>query len=110
MASVSTRLKDAPDLAIEVIWTGGGVDNLEVCRKLAIGEVRDGAVLMYRLNDEHYTGLAPSPALPDLDVNLPARLPDSQDQTRALLALRDSLQQSERGFTSDRRGMIRSSR
>jgi hypothetical protein len=46
MASVATRLEDAPDLAIELIWTGGGRDNLEVCRKLAVGEVWHGAVLI----------------------------------------------------------------
>lgn len=32
-------LKDTPDLAIEVVWTSGGLDRLEVYRGLGVGEV-----------------------------------------------------------------------
>jgi Uma2 family endonuclease len=88
------HLKDAPDLAIEVIWTSGGLDKLEVYRALGVEEVwlwRDGTIRMYRLSGEHYTDLARSLAFPDLDVSLLARLADNEDQTRALLQFRDSL-------------------
>lgn len=90
-----TRLKDTPDLAIEVIWTSGGLDKLEVYRALGVEEVwlwRDGTIRMYRLSGEHYTDLARSLAFPDLDVSLLARLADNEDQTQALLQFRDSLQ------------------
>jgi Uma2 family endonuclease len=88
------RLKYAPDLAIEVIWTSGGLDKLEVYRALGVAEVwiwRDGAIHMYRLGGERYTALDHSLAFPDLDVSLLARLADTDDQTQALLTFRDSL-------------------
>jgi Uma2 family endonuclease len=88
------RLKDTPDLAIEVIWTSGGLDKLEVYRALGVTEVwlwRDGTIRMYQLSGEHYTDLAQSLAFPDLNVTLLARLADSEDQTQALLKFRDSL-------------------
>ncbi len=88
------RLKDAPDLAIEVIWTGGGLDKLDVYRKLDVSEVwlwREGMIRMYRLSDACYMSLARSLAFPDLDVSLLARLAASEDQAQALLAFRDSL-------------------
>jgi len=88
------RFKDAPDLAIEVIWTSGGLDKLEVYRALGVAEVwlwRDGTIHMYRLSGERYTDLAHSLAFPDLDVGLLARLADTDDQTQSLLTFRDSL-------------------
>jgi len=88
------RRKDTPDLAIEVIWTSGGLDKLEVYRALGVEEVwlwRDGAIRMYRLSGDQYTDLARSLAFPDLDVSLLARLADNEDQTHALLELRDRL-------------------
>jgi len=88
------RRKDTPDLAIEVIWTSGGLDKLDVYRVLGVEEVwlwRDGTIRMYRLTGEHYTDLARSLAFPDLDVSLLARLADNEDQTQALLKFRDSL-------------------
>jgi Uma2 family endonuclease len=88
------HFKDAPDLAIEVIWTSGGLDKLEVYRALGVAEVwlwRDGTIYMYRLGGERYTALDHSLAFPDLDVSLLARLADTDDQTRALLTFRDSL-------------------
>jgi Uma2 family endonuclease len=88
------RLKDAPDLALEVIWTSGGLDKLEVYRALGVEEVwlwRDGTIRMYRLRAEHYTDLTRSLAFPDLDVSLLARLADNEDQTQALLEFRNSL-------------------
>lgn len=86
--------KDTPDLAIEVIWTSGGLDKLEVYRALGVAEVwlwREGTIRMFRLSAEHYTDLARSLAFPDLDVGLLARLADDENQTQALLKFRDSL-------------------
>jgi Uma2 family endonuclease len=89
-----TRGKDSPDLAIEVIWTSGGLDKLEVYRALGVEEVwfwHDGTIRMYRLSGECYTDLAHSLAFPGLDVSLLAQLADYEDQTQALLKFRDSL-------------------
>jgi Uma2 family endonuclease len=88
------RRKDTPDLAIEVIWTSGGLDKLEVYRALGVEEVwlwHEGAIQMYRLSGEHYTDLARSLAFPDLEVSLLARLADDESQTQALVTFRDSL-------------------
>ena len=41
----SDQNKQLPDLAIEVVWTSGGIDKLEIYRRLGVGEVwfwRDG--------------------------------------------------------------------
>jgi Uma2 family endonuclease len=88
------RIKNAPDLAVEVIWTSGGLDKLEVYRALGVEEVwlwRDGTIRMYRLSGDHYTDLAHSLAFPDLDVSRLARLADYEDQTQALMKFRDGL-------------------
>ena len=48
---------DCPDLAIEVVWTSGGVNKLEVYRKLAVREVwiyEKGAFRLFRLEGERY--------------------------------------------------------
>jgi Uma2 family endonuclease len=92
------RLKDAPDLAIEVIWTSGGLDRLEVYRGLGVREVwlwRDGAIRMYQLRGEHYDELARSLALPGLDLSLLARLASYEDQHQALLEFRANLRAGE---------------
>lgn len=88
------RLKDTPDLAIEVIWTSGGLDKLKVYRALGVEEVwlwRDGTIRMYGLDGEHYTDLVRSLAFPDLNLTLLAQLAEYEDQTQALLEFRDSL-------------------
>ncbi|HVS01436.1 MAG TPA: Uma2 family endonuclease [Thermoanaerobaculia bacterium] len=86
--------KEVPDLAIEVIWTSGGVDKLEVFRGLGIGEVwqwRDGAIDIHGLEGDRYTLLARSRAFPALDVPLLARLAGAEDQHEALLELQAAL-------------------
>ena len=64
---------DRPDLAIEVVWTSGGVDKLEVYRKLRVREVwiwRKGNLLLYALRGEQYEPLAASEVLPGVDLQL----------------------------------------
>ncbi len=36
---VGDQSKDRPDLAIEVIWTSGGIGKIEIYRRLGVGEV-----------------------------------------------------------------------
>jgi Uma2 family endonuclease len=43
---VGDQDKPTPDLAIEVVWTSGGIDKLEIYGRLGIGEVVDPACLL----------------------------------------------------------------
>src|SRR6185369_3053421 len=49
--------RDVPDLAIEVVWTSGGIDKLEIYRRLGINEVwfwREGRLEVHLLQPEGY--------------------------------------------------------
>ncbi|MCX5741357.1 MAG: Uma2 family endonuclease [Proteobacteria bacterium] len=62
--------KDRPDLAIEVVWTSGGIDKLEVYRRLGIAEVWfwiEGSVAVYVLDDAGFARRATSACLPGFD-------------------------------------------
>jgi Uma2 family endonuclease len=44
--------KEVPDLALEVVWTSGGLDKLEIYRRLGVGEVwiwKDGRITVHAL-------------------------------------------------------------
>jgi Uma2 family endonuclease len=65
--------KEFPDLAIEVIVTSGGVDKLEVYRRLGVTEVwffRDDAFVVYCLRGEAYEQVSASELLPDLELGI----------------------------------------
>lgn len=65
--------KPRPDLVIEVIWTSGGIDKLEIYRALGIAEVWfwiDEHIEMHVLQDGRYQRTDRSRWLPDLDVAL----------------------------------------
>ena len=71
--------KDRPDLAIEVVWTSGGIDKLEVYRQLGIAEVwfwRDERITVHILRGERYEAVLRSSALPGLDTALLASFLD----------------------------------
>jgi len=82
--------KPRPDLAIEVVWTSGGIDKLEVYRRLGIGEVWfwiEDAVTAHVLVDGQYQTRTRSALLPDFDFGLVAEmlaLPSLSDVRRAL--------------------------
>jgi Uma2 family endonuclease len=60
-----------PDLAIEVVWTSGGIDKLDVYRKLGVPEVwywDEGAIQVYRLRGERYVRARASVALRGIDL------------------------------------------
>ncbi len=87
--------KDRPDLAIEIVWTHGGIDKLEVYRRLEVGEVwfwQADAIAVHVLGAHGYAASARSVCLPDLDLALVCRLAmvepmsDSIKQLRAALA------------------------
>jgi len=83
-----------PDLAIEVVWTSGGIDKLEVYRRLGVREVwywRDGRIDLFALRDERYEPLDASAVLPGIDHALLSRFIDERPMTRAVRAYRRAL-------------------
>ncbi len=67
------QAKARPDLVIEVIWTSGGIDKLEIYQQLGIAEVWfwiDGKLDVHALRDGRYERVATSRWLPGLDLAL----------------------------------------
>ena len=86
------RAKSVPDLAIEVVWTTGGIDKLEIYRGLGVGEVwfwRDGQIDAYVLCEGQYQLATASELLPGLDLALVGRLATASPRD-ALAELRKS--------------------
>jgi Uma2 family endonuclease len=87
---------DRPDVAIEVIWTSGGIDKLEVYRKLGVREVwfyERGTLRFFALRaGDQYHEIACSELLPQLPVDVLLECLREPDQTSALRALRSKLQ------------------
>ncbi len=86
--------KDWPDLAIEVVWTHGGIDKLEAYRRLQVGEVwfwdRD-AISVHVLGRGGYEPRARSISLPELDLELVCRLARIEPASAAVRQLRARL-------------------
>jgi Uma2 family endonuclease len=83
------KRKPRPDLAIEVIWTSGGVDKLDVYRKLRFGEVwiwQQGRIQVHVLRGAHYEAVPASEALPGIDL---VELVSFLDRPTASQAIRD---------------------
>lgn len=88
--------KEVPDLAIEVVWTHGGLHKLEIYRGLGVGEVwiwRDGAIAVYALGGAGYERVERSRLLPDLDLAFLTSFLDRDSQTQAVRAFRAALRQ-----------------
>ena len=95
--AVSTGRPARPDLAIEVIWTSGGIDKLEVYRGLGVGEVwiwREGAIEVHVLVADNYRRGEQSALFPGLDLAELASFIDPEDQTAAVRRYRDALARS----------------
>ena len=85
---------DRPHLAIEVEWTSGRIDKLDIYRKLGVPEVwywRKGRITVYRLDGEHYAPTAASEMLPGLDLELLMRFLDHPTVFDAIIAYREAL-------------------
>ena len=66
-----------PDLALEVVWTSGGLNKLEIYRRLGVPEVWSwikGALSVHRLEGNAYARTETSALLPDLDLPWLVRL------------------------------------
>jgi hypothetical protein len=62
-----------PQLAIEVVWTAGRIDTLDIYRKLGVAEVwywRRGRIQPYALRGERYLPVDRSEVLPGLELEL----------------------------------------
>lgn len=90
--------KEIPDLAIEVVHSSGGIDKLEVYRRLGVREVWffiAGAFEVFRLRGGVYRRARKSFALRGIDLHEVARIVrtiDRAKQTRAVRAYRKALQ------------------
>ncbi|ETW93925.1 MAG: hypothetical protein ETSY1_37120 [Candidatus Entotheonella factor] len=90
--------KEFPDLVIEVIVTSGGVDKLEIYRRLGVTEVwffQDDAFTLYCLRDDAYEQIAASELLPDLDLNLLIDYAAQSDPLDALIEYRQRVKGNE---------------
>lgn len=88
------RKTQRPDLAIEVIWTSGGLDKLKIYRKLGVAEVwiwRRGTLTPHVLRGESYETAARSEVLPGIDLGQLIRFLDQPTTSAAIRAYRDSL-------------------
>ena len=86
--------KDLPDLAIEVIVTSGGIDKLEVYRRLGVTEVwffQDDAFVVYCLRGAAYEQTPASELLPALDLATLAEYAVRSAPLEALIEYRRSV-------------------
>jgi Uma2 family endonuclease len=88
-----------PDLVIEVVWTTGGLDKLEIYSRLRVGEFwqwKNGRIDIYLLRRDRYEKAARSAVLPGLDLALLASLLDRPSAAQAIRAYRSALRRSSR--------------
>jgi Uma2 family endonuclease len=91
----SDQTQRMPDLAIEVVWTHGGLDKLEIYRRLGVKEVwfwDDGVIAVYVLGPAGYTAQARSLLVADLDLVLVCELIEDPSSLNAKRRLRDAIQ------------------
>jgi Uma2 family endonuclease len=86
--------KEIPDLVIEVVWTGGGIDKLEIYRRLQIREVwvwKGDRIEVHVLHADRYEHARRSSLLPDLDLDLLISFLDRPTALQAVKAFREAL-------------------
>ncbi|WP_445173419.1 Uma2 family endonuclease [Microcoleus sp.] len=90
--------KEIPDLVIQVVVTSGGVNVLEIYKRIQVPEVwfwRKGKLAVYRLQDEEYKQVDRSELLPELDLTLFVRCANIADQYDAVVEFRNVLHQRQ---------------
>ncbi len=88
------RGRKRPDLAIEVVWTRGGIAKLEIYRRLRVPEVwfwRRGEIQMFRLGRAGYVRAARSSFTPDIDLALLCQFIDRRSTSVAKAEYRAAL-------------------
>jgi len=86
--------KEKPDLVIEVVFTSGSLDKLEIYRSLAIPEVwfwKKGKLTVYCLENRVYQARGHSVLLPDLNLALLETCANQPDQYDAVEDFRQHL-------------------
>lgn len=89
--------KEFPDLAIEVVVTSGGIDKLEVYKRLGVREVwffKNNQFEVYHLRGEAYEHIEKSELLPDLDLGMLGKYATASDPLEAALEFRDKLREA----------------
>ncbi len=88
------RVTVRPDLAIEVVWTSGGLSKLDAYRAFGVREVwfwRRGVITPYVLRDDTYVETAASEVLPGIGLVQLAGFLDRPTTSEAMRAYRDVL-------------------
>lgn len=91
--------KERPDLAIEVAWTPGGLDKLEIYARLKVPEVwiwSDGAITVHVLEEGGFVVAERSRVFPELDIRRFATFLDRPTQTEAVRELVEWLRSGEK--------------
>jgi Uma2 family endonuclease len=86
--------KESPDLAVEVIWTHGGIEKLEVYRGLGVREVwiwEKEELKAYELRGNAYIEISRSVVIPGLTPSFIREFLDCETQTEAVRKLRAAL-------------------
>jgi Uma2 family endonuclease len=86
-----------PHLAIEVVWTSGGINKLEIYRELGVAEVwiwRRGQITPHVLRGDKYEAAAQSEVLPGIDLRQLASVVDRPTASAAKRAYRDLLRKA----------------
>ena len=85
---------ERPHLAIEVVWTSGRIDKLDIYRQLGVAEVwywRQGRIQPYCLRGERYVPVTASEVLPGLDLDLLTSFLDQPSTYEAIRGYREAL-------------------
>jgi Uma2 family endonuclease len=87
--------RESPDLAVEVVVTGGGINKLEFYKRLQIPEVwfwEKNRLRLYSLGEDGYTEVDRSRVLPDLNILLLTRCINIENHPQAMREFRQALQ------------------
>lgn len=85
---------ERPDLAVEVVWTSGGLDKLEIYARLEVHEVwiwREGKLSVHVLRERAYQQVEHSEQLPGIDLEQLMSFVDRPTAMQAVRAYRDAL-------------------
>jgi Uma2 family endonuclease len=85
---------ERPDLAIEVVWTSGGINKLEIYRKLGVREVwfwRRGQLTLHALQGDQYAQVPESEVLPGIDLTELASFLDRPTASQAIREYRAAI-------------------
>lgn len=91
---VGVEIKSRPDIAIEVIWTHGGLAKLEIYRRLGVPEVwnwKGGKIEVFVLQDGAYEVRERSTVLPDCELDVFCQYVERENQTQAVREFRAQL-------------------